>query len=68
MVEGVKEQALDMNMVDNESWQKGINDLYKTTESDGVFFFTTFLKASELNNTHESIKFLFFITARNRMS
>ncbi len=42
MVEGVKEQALDMNMVDNESWQKGINDLYKTTESDGVFFYNFF--------------------------
>lgn len=38
MVEGVKEQAISSGMMDKESWEKGINDLYKTTESDGVFF------------------------------
>jgi protein-L-isoaspartate O-methyltransferase len=42
MVEGVKEQALDLNIVNSKSWQKGINDLYKTTESDGVFFYNFF--------------------------
>lgn len=42
MVEGVKEQALELNMVDIESWQKGINDLYKTTKSNGVFFYNFF--------------------------
>lgn len=42
MVEGVKEQAIELDMVDVESWQKGINDLYKTTEPDGVFFYNFF--------------------------
>jgi len=42
MVEGVKEQALDLGLMDAESWEKGINDLYKTTESDGVFFYNFF--------------------------
>jgi hypothetical protein len=42
MVEGVKDQALDLGLTDGESWEKGINDLYKTTESDGVFFYNFF--------------------------
>ena len=42
MVEGVKEQAISLGMMDKESWEKGINDLYKTTEQDGVFFYNFF--------------------------
>ena len=42
MVEGVKEQAIDSGMMDAESWEKGINGLYKTTEPDGVFFYNFF--------------------------
>ncbi|MBI5679654.1 MAG: methyltransferase domain-containing protein [Methanobacterium sp.] len=42
MVEGVKDQSLDLGLMDSESWSKGINDLYKTTESDGVFFYNFF--------------------------
>ena len=42
MVEGVKEQAISSGMMDAESWEKGINDLYKTTEHDGVFFYNFF--------------------------
>ena len=42
MVEGVKEQSLNLNMVDVETWEKGIRDLYKTTSSDGVFFYNFF--------------------------
>ena len=39
MVEGVKEQAISSGMMDDESWEKGIKDLYKTIEHDGVFFY-----------------------------
>ena len=42
MVEGVKEQAISSGMMDAESWEKGITDLYKTTEPDGVFFYNFF--------------------------
>jgi SAM-dependent methyltransferase len=42
MVEGVKEQALDLTMMDIDSWEKGINDLHKTTKLDGVFFYNFF--------------------------
>ncbi|MGF7117143.1 class I SAM-dependent methyltransferase [Methanobacterium oryzae] len=42
MVEGVKDQAIDLGLIDSESWEKGINDLYKTTKSDGVFFYNFF--------------------------
>ncbi len=42
MVEGVKEQALELGMINIESWEKGINDLHKTTEPDGVFFYNFF--------------------------
>ncbi len=42
MVEGVKDQALKLGLMDAESWEKGIKDLYKTTEPDGVFFYNFF--------------------------
>ena len=42
MVEGVKDQAIKSEMINIESWEKGIKDLYKTTESDGVFFYNFF--------------------------
>jgi len=35
----LKDQAIDSGLIDAESWEKGINDLYKTTEADGVFFY-----------------------------
>lgn len=36
MVEGVKDQAIKSEMIDMKSWEKGIKDLYKTTEPNGV--------------------------------
>lgn len=42
MVEGVKEQAVNSGMIDEKSWEKGIADLYRTSESDGVFNYTFF--------------------------
>jgi len=42
MVEGVKDQAIASGLIDAESWEKGIKDLYKTTEPDGVFFYNFF--------------------------
>jgi SAM-dependent methyltransferase len=42
MVEGVKEQALSMNLIDEGTWNKGIKDLYRATEKDGTFCYTFF--------------------------
>jgi len=42
MVEGVKEQALSMALIDERTWDKGIADLYRTTEHDGTFCYTFF--------------------------
>ncbi|MCP4688198.1 MAG: methyltransferase domain-containing protein, partial [Desulfobacterales bacterium] len=36
MVEGVEEQALEMKMISEADWKKGIRDLYRATEEDGV--------------------------------
>ena len=42
MVEGVREQALAGNLIDAETWEQGIRDLYRTTEKDGTFSYTFF--------------------------
>lgn len=42
MVEGVKEYALDLHLVNEQTWRKGIADLYRATEDDGVFCYTFF--------------------------
>jgi SAM-dependent methyltransferase len=42
MVDGVKDQAIARGLVDNETWDKGIRDLYRTTEKDGTFCYTFF--------------------------
>ena len=42
MVEGVKDQALEKCMIDIETWNKGIDDLYKTAEPGGTFFYNFF--------------------------
>ena len=42
MVEGVREQALAAGLIDDETWAKGIRDLYRTAEADGTFCYTFF--------------------------
>ena len=42
MVEGVKEKAIAMQMIDEKTWNKGIADLYRTTLDDGTFCYTFF--------------------------
>ncbi|UCF32131.1 MAG: methyltransferase domain-containing protein [bacterium] len=42
MVEGVREQALDMGLVDEETWKAGIDALHRTAEGDGTFCYTFF--------------------------
>lgn len=42
MIEGVREQAIGSGLVDGATWEKGIRDLYRTTEGAGSFSYTFF--------------------------
>ncbi|HEY3276426.1 MAG TPA: methyltransferase domain-containing protein [Syntrophorhabdaceae bacterium] len=42
MVEGVKEQALGLGMIDKAAWEEGIEELKKTAGNDGTFSYTFF--------------------------
>jgi len=42
MVEGVKEQSMRSGLMEEEEWDKGIRDLYRTTGEDGTFIYTFF--------------------------
>ncbi|MBN1613103.1 MAG: methyltransferase domain-containing protein [Deltaproteobacteria bacterium] len=48
MIEGVREAALAAGIVERHVFDRGIRDLYRTTEADGVFCYT-FFKAVALN-------------------
>jgi len=42
MVEGVRDQALSLGLIDQRTWEKGIADLHRATEPDGTFCYTFF--------------------------
>ncbi|MGD8457087.1 MAG: methyltransferase domain-containing protein [Anaerolineales bacterium] len=42
MVEGVEDQALEMGLMDEVSWRKGIEDLYAAATGEGTFCYTFF--------------------------
>lgn len=42
MIEGVRESAIHTDLIEPYVFEKGIKDLYRTTESDGVFCYTFF--------------------------
>ena len=42
MVEGVRDRALSLGMIDQCTWEKGIADLYRATEPGGTFCYTFF--------------------------
>ncbi|MDD3753731.1 MAG: methyltransferase domain-containing protein [Methanobacterium sp.] len=42
MVQGVKDQALESDLIDIETWEKGIQGLYKSAEPSGTFFYNFF--------------------------
>jgi SAM-dependent methyltransferase len=42
MVEGVREQALELQLIDEKTWDKGIRDLYRAAGQDGTFCYTFF--------------------------
>lgn len=42
MIEGVGEKAIQEGIIDKPTFEKGIKDLYRTAEEDGVFSYTFF--------------------------
>ncbi|HEV3165573.1 MAG TPA: methyltransferase domain-containing protein [Isosphaeraceae bacterium] len=50
MIEGVRESAVAAGLIDSETFDAGVRDLYRTTEADGVFCYT-FFKGVGLRNT-----------------
>ena len=42
MVDGVQKEAISLGLADKERWDKGIRDLYRTTEQGGTFCYTFF--------------------------
>ena len=42
MIEGVKESALQAGLASQVIFDKGVSDLYRTAEADGVFCYTFF--------------------------
>ncbi len=42
MIEGVGEEAVQHGLIDKPAFDRGIKDLYRTTEADGVFCYTFF--------------------------
>jgi ubiquinone/menaquinone biosynthesis C-methylase UbiE len=42
MIEGVRENAVKNLLMDENDFDRGIRDLYRTTENDGVFCYTFF--------------------------
>jgi ubiquinone/menaquinone biosynthesis C-methylase UbiE len=42
MIEGVGKKAVQQGIIDSSAFEKGINDLYRTSEPDGVFSYTFF--------------------------
>lgn len=45
MIEGVRRSALQAGLIEADLFDRGIRDLYRTTESDGVFCYTFFKAA-----------------------
>lgn len=47
MIEGVREPAIAAGVIEQHVFDKGIRDLYRTTEPDGVFCYTFFKAVGE---------------------
>jgi hypothetical protein len=42
MTEGAREAAIQAGIIEQDVFDQGIKDLYRTTETDGVFCYTFF--------------------------
>jgi hypothetical protein len=42
MVEGVRAEALEQQLISEAEWERGVDALHRTAEQDGVFCYTFF--------------------------
>ena len=47
MIEGVRQAAIEKGIIDPAAFDKGIEDLYRTTQPDGTFCYTFFKAAGK---------------------
>ena len=47
MIKGIRGSAISSGLIEPESFDAGVDDLYRTTESDGVFCYTFFKGVGE---------------------
>ena len=50
MIEGIRQSSLESGLMSEADFDKGIADLYRTAEADGVFCYTLF-KARAVNRS-----------------
>ena len=50
MIEGIRPSALEAGLMSEADFDRGVADLYRTAEADGVFCYT-FFKASAVNGS-----------------
>lgn len=50
MIEGVRQSSIEAGLIDEKTFDDGIQGLYRTTETDGVFCYT-FFKAIAINRS-----------------
>ena len=53
MVEGVGDRAIASGMIDADTWNRGIRDLYRTAEADGTFCYTFFKAVARKSDERE---------------
>lgn len=47
MIEGIRDPAIAADLIQPETFDAGIRDLYRTTEADGVFCYSFFKGVGE---------------------
>ncbi len=57
MIEGVREKALELKLIDETTWDEGIRGLYRATEKDGTFCYTFFRGTAVKDMSQVSHKF-----------
>ena len=54
MIEGIRKSSIESGMMSAADFDRGIADLYRTAEADGVFCYT-FFKARAVNSTRPDL-------------
>jgi hypothetical protein len=54
MIEGIRKSSVESGLMSEADFDKGVADLYRTAEADGVFCYT-FFKASAVNSFHAPV-------------